>query len=275
MNNKLVLTFIGGGNMAIGIIGGLMHEGWHKKQIQVIEPLEHQREILSEKFGIASSSDSKDLPRKSDVVVLAVKPQVMQNVIERNKACLTSIPGPIISIAAGIRMDQLQSWIGSDSTLVRVMPNTPALIGMGASALMANENCKKADKDIAEAILKSVGITAWVDSDDQMDAVTALSGSGPAYFFYFMELMTQCGIKLGLDPKLCEQFVLQTALGSAHLAKQQQLAFSELRKQVTSPGGTTERALAIFQEYGLDNTVCSAQKAAYDRSKELSDEINS
>ncbi|MDH3342837.1 MAG: pyrroline-5-carboxylate reductase [Gammaproteobacteria bacterium] len=269
------IAFIGGGNMASSLIGGLIASAESPANILVAEPSEEQRERLTQQFGIQTSANNIDT-LNADVVVLAVKPQLLQVVCRAlSKALKSSTQAPLfISIAAGVRSEDINHWLGSNQAIVRCMPNTPSLLKAGATGLYANTQVNDAQKKLAGNILQSVGITLWVNSEDELDAVTAVSGSGPAYFFLLMEAMQQAGIKLGLEAKTAEKLVLQTALGAALMADNSDVDAATLRARVTSKGGTTEQAIKSFLDAGFEQMVENALKAANDRSQTLADELS-
>jgi len=267
------IGFIGGGNMAISLIGGLVNAGTSPSDITVAEPDENQRNALQERFGTNTTADNKTtLP--CDVIVLAVKPQLLKQVCQQLEAeqqnrCL------FISIAAGIKSTDIDRWLNGGQSIVRCMPNTPALLQCGASGLFANKAVSSKQKQLAEKIMEAVGIVIWVDDEEQINAVTAVSGSGPAYFFLMMEAMQNAGVELGLSADIARQLVLQTALGAARMAIEDNTSAAELRKKVTSKGGTTEQAILSFQSADYQKIVSDALKAAHDRSISLADELGS
>lgn len=258
--------------MARAIIGGLLAENYPAELISASEPLEAAREAAHEQFGIGITHDNQRAAEDADIVILAVKPQQLADVATALASSITA-QHLVVSIAAGIRAKDLETWLGMGTAIVRVMPNTPALVGKGASVLFANAPVSVDQKRDAESILASVGTTAWVDDEQKLNAVTALSGSGPAYFFLLIELLEASGIELGLDPDLARNLALQTALGASSLARSSPDAPAELRRQVTSPGGTTAAALAVFEAAGLAAIVAQALGAADSRSQELADEF--
>lgn len=269
------ICFIGGGNMATSLIGGLIAKGHPADSIYVSDPNESQRSQLEQQFSINTCSDCKSAMENSDIVVLAVKPQIMKAVAQDVKAALTdiSIKPLFVSIAAGINLYSLQTWLGEDQAIVRCMPNTPSLIQLGASGLFANEQTSIVQRNLAETVLKAAGIVQWVQSEVEIDAVTAVSGSGPAYYFLLMEAMIDAGIELGLSRETASELTIQTAIGAAHMAKESDVDVAELRKRVTSPGGTTEQAINSFESANLRDIVKSALNAAHSRSAELAQEL--
>lgn len=265
------LTFIGAGNMASSIIGGLVEQGYSSDNITACDPNADNLNTLSTRFGIITTSDNLSACKQADVIVLAVKPQILKAVIEELQSTIsqrTSLP-LIISIAAGISSQQIQQWLNCDIAIVRCMPNTPALVQQGASGLYANTHTSEQQKQHAEQLLQAVGYSCWVEEESLIDAVTAVSGSGPAYFFLFMEAMIEAGVAQGLDRNQATELTLQTALGAATLAKSSEVSVDELRRRVTSPGGTTERALQHFESADLKSIVADAMKACAERSEEM------
>jgi len=257
--------------MTRSIIGGLITNEISPNLIKISDPDPGQRDRLVAQFGITATQENREVAEDADVVVLAVKPQVLRKAtgpigdLVRDRNLL------VISIAAGVRIEDISSWLGGHTAIVRVMPNTPALVGSGASALFAPPSITEAQCDTAESILRAVGITVWLTNEDQIDTVTALSGSGPAYFFYLMEAMEATACKLGLTPKMARLLTLETAIGAARLALESSEDLSSLRKRVTSPGGTTERAIEIFDQAETDKTIERAISSAAVRSRELAD----
>ncbi len=274
MTQQTTIAFIGGGNMAASIVGGLVEGGHPPAAIVVAEPEADKRRALAERFGVAATADNREAAAAGAVVVLAVKPQVMAEAAGSIAETVRERAPLVVSIAAGIRIARLAEWLGGDggdggAAIVRTMPNTPALLGCGATALFANPAVTPEQRAAAEAVLASAGTTLWVDDEALLDAVTALSGSGPAYFFLLMEHMIETGVRLGLSDEQARSLTLQTALGAARMALESGSAPAELRAGVTSPGGTTERALALFREGGFGELVERALTGARDRSREL------
>ena len=267
------LSFIGGGNMARSLIGGLIADQWPADRIQATDPNAEQRNRLAASFDIRTGSDNSVAVSTADVVVLAVKPQVMQSVANDIAAAVQQKQPLVISIAAGIRATDLDRWLGGQVALVRCMPNTPALVQSGATALFANTRVSAAQRDLAESILRAVGLTLWLDDEALMDAVTALSGSGPAYFFLMLEALQAAGEQLGLPADAARLLALQTAFGAAKMALESEEDPATLRQRVTSPGGTTERALKTLEDGGLRELMARALTAARDRSRELADQL--
>ncbi len=269
----MTLACIGGGNMAGSLIGGLIADGWDPAKITVADPDDRQLERLAARFRIATTTDNVKAATAADIIVLAVKPQVVESVARELAPAVARQHALVLSIAAGIQEADLRDWIGADTAIVRSMPNTPALVQSGATALYANSAVTEQQRDAAESILRAVGLTIWIEDEALMDAVTALSGSGPAYFFLFMEALQEAGCELGLPTETARLLTLQTAFGAAKMALESPEDAAALRRHVTSPGGTTERAITTFQENGLAALVSKALKAAAERSRELAQEF--
>lgn len=263
------ITFIGAGNMASSLAGGLIAKGYSPADITMTDIQDSQLQRVRSKLLVQTQRDNLTACRKADVIVLATKPQVMPDVIPALAPLVAERRPLVISIAAGVTLGQLAGWLGDDCPLVRAMPNTPALVESGATGLFANPQVSPQQRDLARTILGAVGLAIWVDSEDQIDAVTAVSGSGPAYFFLVMEAMIDAGTQLGLSRQVTKQLVLQTALGASQMAITSESEPAQLRQQVTSPGGTTERAIGILQAQGLEAAFADALQGAYQRSKEL------
>jgi pyrroline-5-carboxylate reductase len=271
--NNTTLTFIGGGNMAGSLIGGLITDGWDPARIRVADTSTQRLEQLEQQFSIKTTTSNTDAIDQADIMVLAVKPQVIKSVAQELADIVAQQQPLVISIAAGIPASALDNWLGKYTAIVRAMPNTPAMVQSGATALYANANVNEDQRSIAESILRAVGVVIWVDDEAQMDAVTALSGSGPAYFFLFMEALQMAGQELGLPKDTARLLVLQTAFGAAKMALESNEDAATLRHQVTSPGGTTEHAIRTFQEGALEALVSKALLAAATRSRELAAEF--
>ncbi|MFW2161892.1 pyrroline-5-carboxylate reductase [Acinetobacter beijerinckii] len=265
------ICFIGGGNMAQALIGGLLSRGLPTTRITVSDPVEQIRHILEEK-GIETTTDNVDAIKNADVVVLAVKPQVLATVLQPLNGLLSD--KLLISIIAGAEIQTISDLIGGSQRIVRVMPNTPALVQTGAHGIYASEAVDAKDRELTSQILAATGLTIWVDNEAQIDAVTAVSGSGPAYFFYLMESMIRAGKNLGLDEKVATALTLQTALGAAQMAITSSNSPSELRKNVTSPNGTTQAALEVFDRAQVSQNIQAALAAAQKRSQELAQELS-
>lgn len=267
----LRIGFVGGGNMARSLIGGLLKSGADANRLLVSDPDPERRRGLADAFGVEVTADNAYIASGADAVVLAVKPQVMQSALQSMAPPIAERRPLLVSIAAGVRIASIAAWSSSEVPIVRVMPNTPALVGSGISALFANALASDADKDAAESILRAVGTTVWVAAETDLDAVTAVSGSGPAYFFYLMEALEAAAVRQGLDSTTARLLTLETALGAAKLALESDESPAHLRRRVTSPGGTTECALGVMEAAGMGRTMAAAVEAAAVRSAELAD----
>jgi pyrroline-5-carboxylate reductase len=267
------IAFVGGGNMAASLMGGLIAGGWDAAAIRVAEPRVERRAELAERFGVAVGADNAGAVDRASVVVLAVKPQVLQAVCREVGPTLAAQGPLIISIAAGAREPDIRRWLGYDAAIIRSMPNTPALVGSGATALYANPFVSPAQRDLGESVLRAVGMTLWVLDEALLDVVTALSGSGPAYFFLVMEALEDAGARLGLERVTARLLTLETALGAARMALESSEEPATLRARVTSPGGTTERAVDRLEAAGVREAFVSALEAARARAVELGDSL--
>ncbi|OTG89923.1 pyrroline-5-carboxylate reductase [Acinetobacter sp. ANC 3813] len=264
------ITFIGGGNMAQALIGGLIARGVPATRITVSDPVEKIRELLAEK-DVHVTDDNAAAVRDADIVLFAVKPQVFASILKPLKGALAG--KLVISIVAGAEISTIAKILETDR-IVRVMPNTPALVQTGAHGLYANDAVNAQDRELASQVLASTGLTIWVNSEAQIDAVTAVSGSGPAYFFYMMESMIRAGKNMGLDEKVATALTLQTALGAAQMAITSSSSPAELRKNVTSPNGTTQAALEVFDRAQISQNIQAALAAAQKRSQELAQDLS-
>lgn len=272
MSNQTI-AFIGAGNMASALIGGLISDGTPPARLLASDPDPEKCGTLSQATGIRTTTDNREAVATADVVVLAVKPQVLRDVAISIRSMLQQRQPLVISIAAGIRCDALQRWLGDSVSVVRTMPNTPAMVASGATALYAGTSVSDAQRQTAESIMRAVGLTRWVATEAEIDAVTAVSGSGPAYFFLVMEAMETAARKLGLEPDTAHLLTLQTALGAARMALESDDDPAMLRRKVTSPGGTTEQAIAVFEQADMRGLFEKAMRAAHDRSITLSEEL--
>jgi pyrroline-5-carboxylate reductase len=266
------LAFIGGGNMAAALIGGLTRQGLSRDRIVVADPSHEQLERLLHQHGVRAAADNHDAVAGAEVVVLAVKPQQMRAVAVGIAPHLAASNPVVISVAAGIPHAALVRWLGSQTAIVRTMPNRPALNGFGATGLFAPASVGAASRALAEAVMAAVSATVWVDHESQMDTVTALSGSGPAYFFLFMEALEAAAHARGLPVDVAHKLTLETAFGAAQMARSSGDSLATLREQVTSKGGTTAAALAVLDAAGLRAIVAHAVAAADRRSAELAAE---
>jgi pyrroline-5-carboxylate reductase len=266
------IGFIGGGNMATSLISGLTAAGHEPSNIWVSDINAEQLKSLAERLKVNVTASNEMVVNESDVVVLAVKPQIMRDVAKQIAPAIRQRKPLVVSIAAGISERSLSAWLGEDIAIVRCMPNTPALVLTGATALHANDKVGTEQRSMAENILRSVGIALWVKDEKELDAVTAVSGSGPAYYFLLMEAMEKAAVELGLTEGTARLLVLQTALGAAKIALESSESPEQLRKRVTSPGGTTQRAIETFQQGGFGELVSKALHGARDRSVEMSNQ---
>lgn len=269
--SKTRIAFIGAGNMATSLIGGLRAQGVDAAQIRASDPGAEQRAKVAAEHGIELFADNAEAIDGADVILLAVKPQMMKAVCEALRPNLKPHQ-LLVSVAAGITCASMNSWLG-DRPIVRCMPNTPALIRQGVSGLYATDKVSADQRGQAEQLLSAVGTAFWLDEEKQLDAVTAVSGSGPAYFFLLIEAMTAAGEKLGLPRDVAGQLTLQTALGAALMAKSSDVDAAELRRRVTSPKGTTEAAINAFQAGGFEALVETALTAAAHRSAEMAEQL--
>jgi pyrroline-5-carboxylate reductase len=268
---KSNITFIGGGNMASAIIGGLIRRDFDAKLLCAIEIIPEVRAQLSQRFGIGSFASADELPRIGDIVVLAVKPQQMRIALKSLTPKLHH--QVVLSIAAGIRIADLSRWLGGYERIIRCMPNTPALIGAGISAAYAAPAITRDERDAAEEVLQTVGKVVWVENENLLDAVTAVSGSGPAYVFYFIEALRDAAKELGLSDATANTLAIETFAGAAKLAAHEHDDVTILRKRVTSQGGTTEAALKSMSQDHVKEAIIKAIRAANERSRELGAEL--
>lgn len=265
------IAFIGGGNMAAALIGGLVARGTPAAALSVIDPSAAQRDAIVARFGIATHATPDAATLQVDVIVLAVKPQQMREAV----AAIAPAIGTqlVMSVAAGVRATDLSRWLGGYGRIVRTMPNTPALVGLGATGMAMLPGGADADRTLAASIMEAVGITVWVDDEEMLDAVTALSGSGPAYVFRFMESMIDGGVRLGLGREQAHRLAVQTFVGASQLAARSEDPVSVLRERVTSKAGTTAAALAVLNERNVPQAISDAMAAADRRSDELGREF--
>ena len=263
------IVFIGGGNMASCLIGGMIANGMASEKILVSEPGAEARQKLSELHGIETTADNLAAATQATLLVLAVKPQIMAAVTKELATALAHKPA-VVSIAAGIPLAALENWLGTDIALVRAMPNTPALVKSGATGLFANPLLNDQQKQLVDQLFESVGYACWVEREALIDAVIAVSGSGPAYFFLVLEAMQKIGQELGLSKQTAEALSLHTAMGASRMALESDATAAELRQQVTSPGGTTQSAINRFEQQGLENTFRQAMTSAVDRAEQMS-----
>jgi pyrroline-5-carboxylate reductase len=267
------IAFIGGGNMARSLIGGLVADGMDPRRIRVADVDAHQLTRLREQFQVQTFAGNVEAARDADVVLLAVKPQVARSVVIELGPALEKSQPLVISIVAGLREADLERWLGFGAAIVRTMPNTPALVQAGATALHANVTVTDGQRETAETIMRAVGTTVWLEDEAHMDTVTALSGSGPAYFFLVMEHLERAATELGLPAETARMLTLQTAFGAAKMALESPEDAATLRRRVTSPGGTTEQALRVFEQHGLADIFKEAISAARQRGRDLAEQI--
>jgi pyrroline-5-carboxylate reductase len=267
---RQTLGFIGAGNMASSLIAGLVADGYPAQHIWASDLDAEKLDLLASRFSIQTSANNQTVVENAQILVLAVKPQALQAVAREIGPSVRRAKPLVISLAAGVTEAAIDRWLGGDADIVRCMPNTPALVKTGATALHGNDQVSAEQRSRAEAVLRAVGLTVWVETEELLDTVTALSGSGPAYFFLFMEAMEEAAIQLGLEAATARLLAQQTALGAARLAIESDDSPAELRRRVTSPGGTTERAVGVFEQAALRATTLAAMQAAQARAVELS-----
>ncbi|NJD26082.1 MAG: pyrroline-5-carboxylate reductase [Betaproteobacteria bacterium] len=261
------ILFLGGGNMAAAMIGGMLKQGFAAGEIDVIDPVPEARARLAADFGVNCHAGAADAPANPAVLILAVKPQQMKDALAPLAGVVAG--ALVISIAAGLDMAALARWLGGHRRIIRCMPNTPALIGAGITGLCAQTGVGDADRAVAERILRAVGSTVWIADEAQMDAVTAISGSGPAYVFLFIEALQQAATDLGFNEDQARRLAIETVQGAAALAAQSAEPAATLRERVTSKGGTTEAALRVMTERGVKDGIVAGCKAAEARGREL------
>jgi len=267
------IVFIGGGNMASSLIGGLIADEFDAKHIAVVEIDGDKRQRLVQRFGVQTQENICGALGDADVVVFCIKPQQFKQVAQDSTSDIQAANPLVISIAAGIRTADIASWLGGSFAIVRAMSNTPALVQTGASALFANANTSDDQRSQAESILRATGIVEWVDDESLIDVVTALSGSGPAYFFRIMEGLVKGAVQLGLPKEAAHLLTIQTALGAAKMALESEEDIATLREQVTSSGGTTEQGLKVMNNNNIDQLLLDVLEAAHQRSIELADQL--
>jgi pyrroline-5-carboxylate reductase len=267
------IAFIGAGNMAAALIQGLLKDGFAANRILAADPDTARTQALADCCGIRTSDDNALAIAQADLVVLAVKPQILPALCQQVSQAVSNRKPLIISIAAGIQTSHLASWLGAETAIIRTMPNTPAMVQAGTTVLYANQAVSEEQRNLAESVMRAVGMTLWIQEETMMDSITALSGSGPAYFFLFMEAMIKAGVKLGLDEQSAKLLTLHTAFGAARMALESPDNPAILRDKVTSPNGTTAAALDVFRAQAFEQIVADALRAARDRSIELSSQV--
>lgn len=273
MSNSSTISFIGAGNMASAIIGGMLDNGYQAGNIWVSAPDDSHLQALRDRFGVSVTTDNRHCAQQADMVVLAVKPQVMAEVCRDIAPVVQNTRPLMVSIAAGLGSDTLDSWLGGGLPLVRVMPNTPSLVGKGAAGLFANAAVTAEQKTMVQSVFESIGSALWVDDEEQLHGVTALSGSGPAYFFLMLEALEAAATEAGIAPKTARELAIQTMAGAAEMAARSEHDPAQLKRNVMSPGGTTERAINTFEDGGMRDLVQKAYNAAFERSQEMSKEL--
>lgn len=270
---KATIAILGGGNMGASLLGGLIANRYPRENLWVTDTDKEKLRHFSDQFQVQTTSDNQEAVRHADVIILAVKPQIFSTLLTELKSVIQEKKPLIISIAAGVRIEMIQTIVGNEVAIVRTMPNTPALIGCGATALCANKCVTEDQRDLAESILRAVGLTVWIDQEKQMDIVTALSGSGPAYFFLMIEALASAATELGLPDEIAKLLTLQTAYGASRMALESNHGVVELRQKVTSPGGTTEAAVKVLETRLLRDILKDTLAAAIKRSEELATSI--
>ena len=273
MSNSSTISFIGAGNMASAIIGGMLDNGYQAGNIWVSAPDDSHLQALRDRFGVSVTTDNRYCAQQADMVVLAVKPQVMAEVCRDIAPVVQNTRPLLVSIAAGLASDTLDGWLGGGLPLVRVMPNTPSLVGKGAAGLFANAAVTAEQKTMVQSVFESIGSALWVDDEEQLHGVTALSGSGPAYFFLMLEALEAAATEAGIAPETARELAIQTMAGAAEMAARSEHDPAQLKRNVMSPGGTTERAINTFEDGGMRGLVQKAYNAAFERSQEMSKEL--
>ncbi|WP_144821331.1 pyrroline-5-carboxylate reductase [Marinobacter piscensis] len=273
MSKSPTISFIGAGNMASAIIGGMLDSGFQASRIWASAPNDAHLQSIRKRFGISVTTDNRYCAQQADVIVLAVKPQIMADVC-RDIAPIAQNTRPlVVSIAAGLGADTINEWLGGDLPIVRVMPNTPSLVGKGAAGLFASDSVSGAQKTMIQSVFEGIGAAVWVDDESLLHGVTALSGSGPAYFFLMLESLEAAAADAGLNPETARELAIQTMAGAAEMAARSDHDPAQLKKNVMSPGGTTEQAINTFEDGGLRDLVQKAYSAAYTRSEEMAKEL--
>lgn len=269
MNKHLNIAFIGCGNLSTSLVRGLLASSYPKEKIWVTNRSIEKNQSLRDTLGVNAGEDNHEAAKHADVIVLGVKPQQMQSLAKDIASIVKEKKPLIISVAIGISTEMLSNWLGGDLAIVRSMPNTPALVSVGASGLYANARVVESQKEFAESLHRAVGLAIWVNQESLIDVVAALSGSGPAYFFYMIEAMQKAAVKLGLAEKEASVLALQTALGASKLANESEDDVETLRRKVTSPKGTTEQAIKVFDERQFPGIIEEGMRATILRAQEL------
>ncbi|MCD6039228.1 MAG: proC [Gammaproteobacteria bacterium] len=255
--------------MGSSLLEGLLTKQYPSEKITITDVSVEKLNQIKKRFNVNTTTNNLDATEKSDIIIFAIKPQIFSKIALELSVSIQQKKPLVISIAAGITVSSIQNWLGGEIPIIRSMPNTPALIGCGATALFANDYITQKQRHLAETILRAVGITLWLDEEKLIDAVTALSGSGPAYFFLIIEALQQAGERLGLSKEFSRLLTLQTAYGAARMALESEKSITELRKAVTSPGGTTEQGIKILEEANIREIMAKATLAAKKRAEEL------
>lgn len=271
--NETKIALIGVGNMGRALIVSLIAAGYSADKLYISNPSPEKLQLLKEKFGVHTTQNNADAAQQADLIVFAVKPQTMPIVCKELKDIIAKNKPLVVSIAASISTTLMETWLGNKPAIVRAMPNTPAAVNAGATGLFANAYAQGEQKDMAEMLFRSMGVAVWLDNEDQIDLVTAISGSGPAYYFLFMEAMQQAAESMGLSGDTARLLTSQTALGAVRMAMETPQNIMQLRESVTSPNGTTEAAIKVFEAGNIRKLVATAMQAACDRSKEIAAEI--
>ena len=267
------ITFIGGGNMTAALVVGLVAADFPAANITVSNPSIEKLQALKDRFDINITQDNVEAASGADIIVFAVKPNITPVVCKELKAVISENNPLLVSVVTGVSIKKMEEWVGGEPAIVRTMPNTPAAVLAGATGLFPNAYTSAEQKEQVEMLFRSAGIAVWLDSEDQIDLVIALSGSGPAYYFLFMEAMQEAGVKMGLTPEAAELLTSQTALGAARMVMESGSNVVQLRESVTSPKGTTEAAIHVFESGQLRETTAKAMQAAFDRAKVLAAEL--
>ncbi|MES2204586.1 MAG: pyrroline-5-carboxylate reductase [Pseudomonadota bacterium] len=273
MKKQAGIAFVGCGNLSTSLVRGLLASDYPKEKIWVTNRSAEKNQLLHTTLGVHATEDNHEAVKHAEVIVLGVKPQQMQAVVQDIALIVREKKPLVISVAIGISTKMLSSWLGGDCAIVRSMPNTPALVAAGASGLYANHCVTEVQKEFAESVHRAVGMAIWVDKESLIDVVAALSGSGPAYFFYMIEAMQSAAVKLGLPEREASVLALQTALGASKLAIESEEGVIALRRKVTSPKGTTEQAIKVFDERQFPSIIEEGMRATINRAQELAESL--
>lgn len=273
MSTSPTISFIGAGNMASAIIGGMLDNGFEGADVWVSAPDDSHLQAIRKRFGVSVTTDNRYCAQQADIVILAVKPQVMADVCRDIAPVVQNTRPLMVSIAAGLEVATLDEWLGGGLPLVRVMPNTPSLVGKGAAGLFANDQVSEKQKTMVETVFSSIGSALWVDEESLLHAVTALSGSGPAYFFLMLEALEEAATDASIPAETARKLAIQTMAGAAEMAARSEHDPAQLKRNVMSPGGTTERAIHTFEDGGLRELVKKAYSAAFSRSEDMAKEL--